>query len=185
MNSKNFIIAVAVVLSFFAICFVWEVRSDVPENEGKDLSVGACNTLRTSLLLPDACPPTPEKSCETSYSYQTIHFNCGCEQTFYLIAGCARPYSESACTAKDGHLAILSEEGIYVDDTKSGNCGEKTGYYCETAYPGQKITLTHDFNSECPHGSFSVEKTVYPCLRTNNRVLNLDCGTKKEVKKGC
>ena len=185
MNSKNFIIAVAVVISFFAACFVWEARSALPEGGGKEIAVGACNTFVISILLPDACPPTPEISCETSIVYQTIHFDCGCEQTFPLNSGCVRPYSESACTAKNGHLTLPSEYGIYVDDTKSGNCGEKTGYYCETAYPGQKIPLTHDFDPKCPHGSCSVEKTVYPCHRTNNRVPNLDCGTKKEVKKGC
>ncbi|MBQ3335681.1 MAG: hypothetical protein IJG85_08895 [Eubacteriaceae bacterium] len=185
MNSRNFIVTVAVAIAFFAACFVWEARGVLSEGGGKEISVGSCNTLRTSSLLPDACSATPEVSCETSFFYQTIHFECGCKQTFVLISGCVRPYSESACTAKDGHLASLSEEGIYVDDTKIGNCGGKNGYYCETAYPGQNITLSHDFDPECPHGSCSKKISIYPCHQTDDQVPNLDCGTKREIKIGC
>ena len=73
MNSRNFIVTVAVAIAFFAACFVWEARGVLSEGGGKEISVGSCNTLRTSSLLHDACSATPEVSCETSFFYQTIH----------------------------------------------------------------------------------------------------------------
>ena len=55
MNSKSFLFAtIFIVLSFFAICFVWEVRSALPEGGGKEIAVGACATGFKSATLKDS-----------------------------------------------------------------------------------------------------------------------------------
>ena len=181
MNSKNFIIAVAVVISFFAACFVWEARSALPGEMRKDISVGGCINGHARKPKTGACQASNVKNCDTQTSYNTYIFPCGEEGSVQLHTYCASHHSESACTESNGYILRQDQEGDYVDNSTIGGCGPKEGYKC---VPGlmQSRPVTHVPTLDCPGCSIIIDE--YPCKKSTTPVPNLNCGNKSDVK-GC
>lgn len=184
MNSRNFIIAVAVAISFFAACFAWETRGVLRGNGGKDVSVGSCGNGNSATIISYACQATLGRFCETSSSFRTIYFNCGYHMNVELNDDCTIEYSEGACNESHGHSLVIMENGSYVDDTNWGNCGKKTAYYCKTPKEPETVRIWHGNISSCTENCYE-DVPVYPCHQSETVVPFLNCGTKNEVKNGC
>lgn len=148
MNSKNFLFAaVFVVLSFFAICFVWEARSALRESEVNDVSVGACVTGSISVSVPNVCHETTEEICSytitTDYVY-TLY--CGCTQLLSSYTdGCTSAFEKTKCFSSAGNGLFPDSEGDAVSLMVPYGCGLCSRYECHNiAFPS--IPVDH----HCP-----------------------------------
>ena len=118
MNSKSFLFAaVFVILSFFAICFVWEARSALPENEGKDVPVGACGGGYVYVPWNGFCFK-PKEPCRTVFLDLL-----GCP----IPNGCDVYEDKGGCSFRFG-VKINTDEptDAYTFETK--DCGELQKY---------------------------------------------------------
>ena len=186
MNSKNFLFAaVFVILSFFAICFVWEARSALPENEGKDVSVGACEAGFSATTVMNECPYIPEVGCLnlTEVTY-TEHFKCGCEKSLpNHVLGCLNQSSWEKCFSFDGFRLIEDPEGHSALKNNEGACGQHKVTTCIPVQNGWVI-----YYHICPYNNNNVYEIKLPninCL-INSSVspVNESCGDRHSVT-GC
>ena len=118
MNAKSFLFAaVFVVLSFFAICFVWEIQSALPENEGKDVSVGACSGGYVYACWSGFCYKTREPCNTVFLEIGGIPFPNGCD--VYEDKG--------SCPFRFG-VKVNSSGPTEAYTNKSKDCGELQKY---------------------------------------------------------
>ena len=120
MNSKSFLFAaVFAVLSFFAICFVWEMRSTLPENEVKDVSVGACTGGQAKTSDVTNCEhlfrPREQAWIDVVYQGQINPIAMGCKDANYSILVCSAETGKVP-NGSDGDLVLTYApcNGSYV-----------------------------------------------------------------------
>lgn len=176
MNSRNFIVTVAVAISFFTACFVWETRSALPENEGKDLSVGACHGSR-SVIFPFACPYVHEDLCHTRILYdEEYSLPCGCACIIPVRhVGCTCMEGRTACAPKNGRTLVIDAEGHEEFALEKGGCGNYDIYLYKTRAM-ESIPYDH---SDCPNGSpDEYEIPEYECIIDEaHSPIDMPCGS--------
>ncbi|MBR2694424.1 MAG: hypothetical protein IKE69_09435 [Thermoguttaceae bacterium] len=182
MNSKNFIIAVAVVISFFAACFVWEMRSALPESEGKDVSVGSCAGGQARRIVINACVYKPQKECESVVLYDApVPFRCGHDVIVEtLTSDCKHETSREPCYSSNGYSLNALDAGDYVQGNPA-SCGTTTVKECK-----DRITNTYPLFHRCPIDNKlrKINIDVHECFEKPNSATQESCGEKATVT-GC
>ena len=122
MNSKNFLFAaVFVILSFFAICFVWEARPALPIKNVSEAKVGSCDEA-SGIRQNESCV---RKEMRFSQRVTDVVVN---GQIFHLCTGCELIGSVTVCSGETG---IVPEPGEGTYYLTSEPC---TGYYVPRSY---------------------------------------------------
>ena len=185
MNSKSFLFAtIFIVLSFFAICFVWEMRSALPEGGGKEIAVGACATGFKSATLKDACPFRASTVCghKIEYNVPVTLDGCNCEVVVpSLLTGCTCTQGNTACEADDGDHLSPDTEGEAVSTVIEGGCGSYFKFYFEI-----EDLPSLPFSHTCPKTGKS--RTCYikrsGCKPKNENPTIKSCGDRPSTS-GC
>ena len=184
MNAKSFLFAaVFVVLSFFAICFVWEARSALPENEGKDVSVGACEG-GYSVTLKDDCPFQPQNLCDPKieYDFPLILNGCKCSVVIpKLYTGCTCLQGRTHCEANDGNKILPDPEGGSVPITVDNGCGP----YFEFNYEVEELPSL-SYPHTCPKTGSTVTHYIkrFGCKSKDENATIKFCGDRNSTT-GC
>ena len=185
MNSKSFLTAVLVAVSFFALCFVWEMRSVLPEGGGKEIAVGACVGGLCAELFPDSCESKPEEPCVTRVKYDEPYtLPCGCIEILDVWRkGCSSSQGRTECHSKAGKRLLSDQDGDEVLDIEEGGCGDFTTFSCKRRIVGG-IPVNHE---NCPNGHsdypFLIEE--YDCIRDFSKpIIIRSCGDYQNTK-GC
>ena len=119
MNSKSFLTAVLVAVSFFALCFVWEMRSVLPEGGGKEIAVGACAGGQAKTSVVTNCElyfrPREQFYIDVTYQGQVFPIAMGCKDANYSLLVCSAETGQTP-NGGDGDLVLsyVPCNGIYV-----------------------------------------------------------------------
>lgn len=178
MNSKSFLFAtIFIVLSFFAICFVWEVRSALPENEGKEVSVGACMGYFAQVYSDFKCREFASQVCREHREYGGYEFDCPSHHTEPIPGipiSCESSVSSTGCTQRGGMVVDSETPGNVTFALVINGCGTRTERPCKEIStgntrithfcPDNHITYTVDFPTcECRLDPDENNKTTKSC----------------------
>ena len=150
MNSKSFLFAaVLVILSFFAICFVLEARSALPENEVNDVSVGACVGGYDCIPWNGFCSK-PKEPCRTVYRESIFGFQ--------FPDGCDVYEDKGSCPFRFG-VKVNSSEPTEAYTIETKDCGELQTYkhqFCDRGNGGFCTPVGIIVEQPCPGSHKSV-----------------------------
>ena len=153
MNSKSFLTAVLVAVSFFALCFVWEMRSALPVGKNYGVTVGACNGFAGAYQYAGC------RRNEPRFKQIVEYIEVG-GQLHPLNSGCVFLGNVTVCSGENGIVPGLSEGSCSFG---TDNC---TNGYRPTSYSETEFERTIN-------GEVHIEKNCVPTVHpwTN-------CGTK-------
>ncbi len=190
MNSKNFLFAaVFVILSFFAICFVWEMRSALPVDTQRDISVGACVGGQARSIRINACVSKPQQICESLVLHDVVvPFPCGHDVTVETLTGeCKHETAyDQPCLPSNGYYLMVSEGGDYVQGDPE-SCGTREAVKCQ-----DRVVRTYPLIHICPDNNNNgnnnepviLQAELHECTEKPNSTTNEPCGEKATVT-GC
>ena len=186
MNSRNFIISVAVAISFFAACFAWETRSALPENEGKNLSVGACMGYCAQEYSDFKCREFASQVCREHHEYGEYVFDCTSHHSEPIPGfpiSCESNVSSSGCTQRGGMVADTETSGNVSFAPRIDGCGTRTERPCI-----EDVVDIHTISHLCPDNNipYTADFPVCECCPNpnENTQTTKSCGSIMEPN-GC
>lgn len=190
MNSKCFLFAaIFVILSFFAICFIWEARSALPVNTQRDISVGSCVGGQAIGICLNACVSKPQQFCETTVLHNAVvPFPCGHNVIVdTLTSTCEHDAAyDQPCFPSNGYYLMLLESGNYVQGDPE-SCGIREGVECQ-----DRVVGTYPLVHICPDNNNNgnnnkpiiLQAELHECTEKPNSTTYESCGEKATIT-GC